>query len=62
MGCYPEILVEPPHPTNNFRWVWSVYDPPSQGEWEGGTAGSKTEAWSKASAARDLICRREHIA
>ena len=47
-----EIVIERPHPMNNFKWVWAVCQPDAcWGEWEGGTCYSEEDAKRYAAAA-----------
>ena len=43
--AYPEYVIETPHPTNGFRWVWSICQPDGcWGELAGGAEYDKSTA------------------
>ncbi len=45
MNEHLEFIIEKPHYTNNWHWVWAVCDPEAcWGELAGGRASSRQEA------------------
>ena len=44
----PEIIIDKPHPTNNFKWCWSICQPDANyGELYGGSSETLTECLEK---------------
>lgn len=41
---YPEFIIDKPTSNTNWMWAWSVFDPPTQGEYYGGRAYSREQA------------------
>ncbi len=45
----PEVIIEKPHPSNGFKWCWSIYQPDANwGVLYEGTAGTYDDCRLKA--------------
>lgn len=41
---YPEFIIDKPCSASGLMWSWSVFDPPTQGEYYGGKTYSREQA------------------